>query len=140
VSQKSKTLFQHLAQITHIKESNYWDDLSEGDKKTFSQYMLNRFLSMEMDYVEIISDIQTYRLPNEMYELLMREIIPKRKVYNKYLKGKSEGKNVDVDILAEHLKVSRREAFDYYESLKERGELKQVEEIKKLYGQRFEKS
>lgn len=95
---------------------------------------------MEMDYVEIISDIQTYRLPNEMYELLMREIIPKRKVYNKYLKGKSEGKNVDVDILAEHLKVSRREAFDYYESLKERGELKQVEEIKKLYGQRFEKS
>lgn len=138
--QKSKTLFEHLSQLTVAKKSNYWEELSEGDKKTFSQYMLNRFLSMEMDYVDLVDYIQKYKLPDEMYERLMRDLVPKKKVYNKYLKGKSEGKNVDVDILAEHLKISKREAFDYYESLKENGELKQVEAIKKLYGQRFEKS
>lgn len=139
MSQKSKTLFEHLSQITHIKKQNYWEDLSEGDKKTFSQFMLNRFLSMEMNYVDLVDYIQMYKLPDEMYERLMRDLVPKKKIYNKYMKGKSEGKNQDVDILAEHLKISRREAFDYYESLKEKGELKQLENIKKLYGQRFEK-
>lgn len=140
MSQKSKTLFEHLSQITHIKKQNYWEDLSEGDKKTFSQFMLNRFLSMEMGYVDLVDYIQTYKLPDEMYERLMRDLVPKKKIYNKYMKGKSEGKNQDVDILAEHLKISRREAFDYYETLKEKGELKQLENIKKLYGQRFETS
>jgi len=138
--EKSKSLFDHFAQLTHLKQQNYWDNLSEGDKKSFSQFMLNRFLSMDLNYVELVSYIQNYKLPDEMYERVMREFIPKKKIYNKYLKGKKDKSNVDIDILSEHLKVSKREAIEYYDTLKSNKQLKQIKDIKKLYGQRFEKS
>ena len=138
--EKSKSLFDHFAQLTHLKKENYWSNLSEGDKKSFSQFMLNRFLSMELNYVELVSYIQTYKLPDEMYERVMSEFIPKKKIYNKYLKGKKDKSNEDIDILSEHLKISKREAIEYYDTLKSKKQLKQIKEIKKLYGQRFEKS
>ena len=39
----SKSLFDHIKQITNVQNTLYWDSLSEGDKKTWSNYMVHRF-------------------------------------------------------------------------------------------------
>jgi hypothetical protein len=137
---KQRSLFDHLNQITFDKNPNYWDSLSEGEKKSFSVYMIHRFLSMEMDYVDIVSEVQSYQLTPEMTEKFFRDFLPKKKLWNKYLKGVTENDTEAIDIIAEYNQVSKREAIMYYHLLKSRGEIDTVDDIKKLYGQRFEQS
>lgn len=137
---KQKGLFDHLNQITFDKKPNYWEQLSEGEKKSFSPFMIHRFLSMEMDYVELVSHVQLYELTGEMTERFFTDFLPKKKMWNKYLKGTGKLDNESIDILSEYLQVSKREATQYYHILKQQGKLDTVKEIKKLYGQRFEQS
>ena len=48
---KKKSLFDHVNQITATQNPNYWDEISEEDKKTWSNYMTHRFLSMKTDWI-----------------------------------------------------------------------------------------
>lgn len=136
---KKKGLFDHLNQIRYIKRDTYWEDLSESERKSFSSFMINRYLSMDMDTIELVSYIQTLNMSPELLERFYREFLPKNKSFLKYMKGKSELNNDSIDILSEHFEISKREAIIYYLMLKERDELDVVDEIKKLYGHRFEK-
>ena len=38
----------------------YWDTLTESDKKTWSNYMIHRFISMKTDWIEVANEIQRY--------------------------------------------------------------------------------
>ena len=135
---KEKGLFDHLNQVTNQKYDKYWENLSEGEKKSFSPFMIHRFLSMEMDYVDIVSHVQNYQLSPEKTERFFRDLLPKKKLWNKYLKGSGKQDNQSIDILSEYYQVSKREATIYYNTLKDQNKLEEVKEIKKLYGQRFE--
>ena len=67
---KKKSLFDHINQITSVQHKTYWSKLSEEDKKTFSNFMVNRFLSMKMDWIEVVNEFQKYNLkPKELYKL-----------------------------------------------------------------------
>lgn len=136
---KKKGLFDHLNQIRNKKSDTYWDDLSESERKSFSSFMINRYLSMDMDNIELVSYVQTLGLTSEMLERFYRDVLPKDKSFLKYTKGKSEINSESIDVLSEYLEISKREATIYYTMLKERDELNLITEIKKLYGQRFEK-
>lgn len=136
---KKKGLFDHLNQIRYTKSNTYWDDLSESERKSFSSFMINRYLSMDMTNIELVSYIQTLELNPEMLERFYREILPKDKSFLKYTKGKSDLNNDSIDILSEHFEISKREAIIYYLMLKDMDELDKLTEIKKLYGHRFEK-
>ena len=57
---KTKTLFDHIKQVTNVQNQLYWDELSESDKKTWSNYMVHRFLSMKADWIEVVNEIQQY--------------------------------------------------------------------------------
>ena len=50
-SVKAKTLFQHLSGIKEKKAR--WDSLSQMDKKSFTPFMINGWLSMNMDLLPI---------------------------------------------------------------------------------------
>ena len=54
----SKSLFDHIKQITDVQNPNYWSDISDEDKKSWSNYMVNRFLSMKMDWIDIVNEVQ----------------------------------------------------------------------------------
>jgi hypothetical protein len=90
----SKKLFDHINAITTEQDPKYFDKLEEDDIKTWSNFMINRFLSMKPEWVELIATIlplsQTLQ-PKEMYKLYIN-IIPKGKYYLKYIKGKGEAK------------------------------------------------
>ena len=90
----AKKLFDHLNAITAEQDPNYFDKLSEEDMKSWSNFMINRFLSMKPEWVEMIATLlpltQTLQ-PKEMYKLYIN-ILPKGKQYLKYTKGKAEDK------------------------------------------------
>ena len=50
----SLSLFDWIKQIISFKKN--WNDFSEEDKKTYNVFMINKFLSMNQDYLDILSN------------------------------------------------------------------------------------
>lgn len=88
------TLFDHIKQITSIQDPNYFDKISDDDKKTFSNYMIYRFLSMNGKLIELLAEIQPYvqALEPKQFYLALIGLIPKGNYYSKYIKSKNEDK------------------------------------------------
>ena len=111
---KRKNLFDHINAITSRQHSNYWDEISDEDKKSWSNYMVNRFLSMKMEWIEFVNEVQKYPLkPKELYKVYT-DILPKKRQWLKYIKGDKEMKYPKwvYEIVAKHLQISLREASD----------------------------
>ena len=117
----AKKLFDHLNAITTEQDPKYFDKLSEEDLKSWSNFMINRFLSMKPEWVELIATLlpltQTLE-PKEMYKLYI-SVIPKGKYFLKYIKGKGEDKYEDflVDLIKKDFQCSEKEANEYIEVL-----------------------
>jgi hypothetical protein len=114
---KAKSLFDHIKQITDVQNPNYWDDISDEDKKSWSNYMVNRFLSMKMDWVDIVNEVQKYQMEPEMLYKVYTNIFPKEKQWLKYIKGDKKMKYPKwvYETVAKHLQISMREANDAVE-------------------------
>ena len=111
---KRKNLFDHINAITSQQYPNYWDKISDEDKKSWSNYMVNRFLSMKMDWIELVNEVQKYPLkPKELYKVYT-DILPKKRQCLKYIKGDKEMKYPKwvYELVAKHLQISLREASD----------------------------
>ena len=104
---KKKSLFDHVRQVTSVQNPNYWDEISEEDKKSWSNYMVNRFLSMKMDWIEVVNEFQKYNLkPKELYKLYIN-VLPKGKQWLRYVKGENDMSHPNwlVNIIVNHEKV-----------------------------------
>jgi hypothetical protein len=133
---KAKTLFDHLSSITDKKVK--WDSLSELDRKSFSPYMVNRFLSMNMDFIELVNEFQKYTVggldSREVYKLYS-DVLPKQKQFNKYIKSKKSDtyQTELVELLSKHYLTSEKEALEaldmYFET-----SIAPLKEILKKYG------
>ena len=111
---KRKNLFDHINAITSQQHTNYWDEITDEDKKSWSNYMVNRFLSMKMEWVEFVNEVQKYPLkPKELYKVYT-DILPKKRQWLKYIKGDKEMKYPKwvYEMVAKHLQCSIREASD----------------------------
>ena len=134
---KKKSLFDHINQITSIQNPNYWDDISEEDKKTWSNYMTHRFLSMKMDWIELVNELQKYNLRPEVLYKLYTNVLPKKKQWLRYIKGKKDMQYEKwvLEIVAKHYQVSISEANGYLDvyMMSEGGKIELVEILNK-YG------
>ena len=116
-----KSLFDHIKAITTEQNPKYYDNLSEEDKKTWSNFMINRFLSMNPEWIEIIATIlpltQTLE-PKDMYKLYIN-VIPKGRYFLKYMKGKSAEKyeSFIIELIQKEYDCSEKQAIDYLEIL-----------------------
>lgn len=117
----SKKLFDHLNALTSEQNPDYFRTLSDEDKKSWSNFMINRFLSMKPEWVELIATLlplsQTLE-PEEMYKLYIN-VLPKGKQYLKYTKGKSEDKYEQclIDLIKREYSCSEKQANEYAEVL-----------------------
>ena len=114
---KRKSLFDHIKQITAVQSPNYWEEISDEDKKSWSNYMIHRFLSMKMEWVELVNELQKYNLqPKDLYKLYTN-VLPKGKQWLKYIKGRNqmEYPNWLINIVTNHMKISKKEAYDAIE-------------------------
>ena len=115
---KKKSLFDHVNQVTSVQNPNYWDDISDEDKKSWSNYMINRFLSMKSDWIDLVNEIQKYQLePKELYKVYT-SILPKKKQWLRYIKGdkKMDYPKWVYEIVAKDMQVSMREAVSAVET------------------------
>jgi hypothetical protein len=130
---KPATLFDHLANITWKKKP--WSELSETDQKSFSPYLINRWLSMNINYIELVDMFQQYTIgplnKKHVYQLYF-DFLPKQKSFNKYIKGKKQDKyNKElVKLIADHYQVARIEAEEYISLL----EQTEISSLLKKYG------
>ena len=114
---KKSSLFDHINQVTSVQNPNYWDVISDEDKKSWSNYMVNRFLSMKPEWLELVNELQKYDLkPKELYKLYTN-VLPKGKQWLKYIKGRNQMDypNWLINIVANHEEVSKKDAYDMIE-------------------------
>ena len=113
---KAKTIFNILADLTYKKTNS--NKYTEGDWKAYNTYMVNRWLSMNSDVTEIINFTQKYySLDKKIHYKMLSDILPKQKLFSKYVKGKKVGKyNPElVTCVANHYEISRKEAKERIE-------------------------
>ena len=129
---KPKGLFDHINQITTNQTKDYWNTLTESDKKTWSNYMINRFLSMKMEWTDFVNEIQKLKLaPRQLY-LVYSNVLPKGKQYLKYIK-KKKGPIYNTQVIqkvSEYFEISQSESEDYLQLLSK----KQIRELVSKYG------
>ena len=96
-----------------------WDSFSDADKKKFSPFMVNRYLSMSEDFIPFVNHFQKYTIevmPHKSVYQFYCNLLPKKKTYLKYLSGKKEKTNDKVvPYIMEYFEVSKKEAADYYD-------------------------
>jgi len=130
---KTATIFDHLANITWKKTP--WNTLNEASQKSFSPYLINRWLSMNPDLIEIVDMFQQYTIgplsKKHVYQLYL-DFLPKAKMFAKYIKGKKMNKyNKDlVTVIANHYQIARIEAEQYIDLM----EQSEITELLKRYG------
>lgn len=139
---KSKTIFDHLKAITQESyDPEYFQKLSERDKKTFDVYMINRYLSMHPDYewIIIINEYQKVcfdMTPESVYKLYASDF-PKNRVFLKYIKGEATQKYKKelIDLFREHFQVSKKEVREYLDILYNTPDgLREIVDIVSMYG------
>ena len=138
---KERSLFDHIKQITEKRVSkDYWKKLTESEQKKFTPYLVNRYLSMNMDWIDFVNTLQKYTIgllkPREIFEVY-ESFIPKGKVYLKWVKGKKSVSYNDklVDYVRRYYEVSSVEAKDYIDILKKDDEgIESLTNIVKTYG------
>lgn len=117
---KSATIFDFIDGITHKKKE--WHSYTDIDHKKFSPFIVNRWLSMRMELIDIINELQKYTIgllsPRDTYRLY-HGFLPAQRTFAKYIKGKKEDKfnKQLVSIIANHYQVSKFEAIDYIDLL-----------------------
>lgn len=116
MAKKSRNIFQLLNEVFYGKTP--WEELDQSEQKAFSVYMINRFISMDPAYVELIADLQKYTMGTmtaEMVYKMYQEIFPKRKFFRKYIKAKgtsSDKYDKLVEFLSSELGWSTSETFE----------------------------
>ena len=112
------TIFDWVNQILVHKKP--WDSFTVEEQKKFSPFIINRFLSMDKELIEIVNMFQPYAIgtlePKDVYEFY-RNLFPKGKRYNKYIKGKRDKKYDKelVDIITNHFECSKLQTKEYLE-------------------------
>jgi len=107
-------IFDHLKNLT-VTKGPYLGE--EG----WNNWMINRFLSMNQDYIEVVNIVQknTWQMKGEYLYNLYRDIIPKQYVYLKYIKSntKQEYSIEEIEAVQQYFEVSKKEAKEYINML-----------------------
>ena len=127
------TIFDWVNNILVSKK--HWNKFTEDEQKKFSPFIINRWLSMDKDFVEIVNVFQKYAIgtlePREVYKWYC-DILPRGKRFNKYIKGKVDKKYDKelIEILSGHFECSKLQIKQYLRILSK----KELEEILNMYG------
>ena len=107
------TIIDWVNQVLVHKKS--WDSFSESNQKTFNAFIINRWLSMDEEFIEVVNYFQKYSIgtlePREVYKWYA-DFLPKGKRFNKYIKGKKD-KKYDPELITtvcEYFQCSKLEA------------------------------
>jgi len=127
------TIFDWINEILVSKK--HWNDFTVDEQKKFSPFIINRWLSMEPEFIEIVNYFQKLSIgtlePREVYKWYC-EILPKGKRFNKYIKGKKDKKyNPELlSLLTHHFECSKVEVKQHLKLI----DKIELQEILEKYG------
>ena len=110
------TIFNWINEILVSKK--HWNEFTEDEQKKFSPFIINRWLSMDKDFIEIVNYFQKYSIgtleSREVYKWYC-DMLPRGKRFNKYIKGKKDKKyNTElINIMVMHFECSKSQVKDY---------------------------
>ena len=123
-----------------LVHKKHWNEFTKDEQKKFSPFIINRWLSMDSEFIEIVNVFQKYAIgtlePREVYKWYC-DILPKGKRFNKYIKGK-KGKKYDkelVDIISNYFECSKLQTNEYLELINKQ----ELIEILEKYGMETKK-
>ena len=127
------TILDWINQILVNKKP--WGSVEESEQKTFSPFIINRWLSMDEEFIEVVNYFQKYAIgtlePREVYKWYS-DFLPKGKRFNKYIKSTNKKKYdpVLVDIACRHFECSKQQVGEYLELIHK----EELREILGMYG------
>ena len=107
--------------LVHNK-SIKWGDLNEDEQKAYNTFIINKALSFNSNYLDIVNKIQHYTpTPKESFKYLQSMTSNKFR-YNKWIKGqKTKSFNSHlIAIISTHLECSSKQAEDYLNILEKK--------------------
>ena len=111
-----------LVKNLHTKKRR-WEDFNDEEKKSFNVYIINKTLSFNPNYLNIVNMVQNYTGLNQILSQkevfnLYFNLLPTKFRFYKWIKGEKTKKEKEkAEYLAMHFKVSTREAYDYLKIL-----------------------
>ena len=127
------TIFNWINEILVSKK--HWNDFTVDEQKKFSPFIINRWLSMDKDFIEIVNYFQKYAIgtlePREVYKWYCN-VLPRGKRFNKYIKGKKYKKYDSelISLLTNHFECGKTEVKQNLELI----DKIELREILEMYG------
>jgi hypothetical protein len=127
------TIFDWVNNI--LVHKKHWNEFTEDEQKKFSPFIINRWLSMDKDFIEIVNAFQKYSIgtlePREVYKWYC-DILPQGKRFNKYIKSKKDKKYDSelTSLLTNYFECSKLEVNQYLKLI----DKKELREILEKYG------
>ena len=112
-----KNIFDWLKEINYHKSPV--SKFTDKDWELWNSYMIHRFLSMNIDFIDIVNEVQSINPQNkkEIYTIY-REYIPKNNKWNKYIKSSvKQPKTELLDKLSSLWECSKSEIKEYLDIL-----------------------
>ena len=113
--------FEHVKNL-HTKKRR-WEDFNDEEKKSFNVFIINKALSMNPNYLNIVNMVQNFTGLNQILSQkevfnLYYSLLPTKFRFYRWIKGEKTKKQKEkAEYLAMHFKVSTREAYDYLQIL-----------------------
>ena len=101
-----------------LVNKKHWNDFTVDEQKKFSPFIINRWLSMDKDFIEIVNEFQKYAIgtleSREVYKWYC-DVLPQGKRFNRYIKGKSDKKYDKelIDIISKYFECSKLQTKEY---------------------------
>ena len=127
------TIIDWVNQVLVHKKS--WNEFPEEEQKKFSSFIINRFLSMDEEFIEVVNMFQKYSIgtlePREVYKWYS-DFLPKGKRYNKYIKGKKDTKYDPelLNIMCIHFECSKLQTKEFLQLISKEN----LKELLLMYG------
>ena len=114
-SNKSLGLFDHVKHIRTIQDPNYYNNLSNFDRKSFDHYMILQALSMNPQLLGNITILYRFFdvIPSPQFYKLIISLIPKDPTYYPWIKSKTKYKTELIELISRRFEVSTKQAEEY---------------------------
>lgn len=113
----SFSIFDWLKEVSYTKSP--WNKFTNEQIKSFEPYMINRFLSMNSNYLELVNYVQTIPYTEkEKYYRVYCDLLPKKQFWAPYIKSKTTQPNKDlIQYLTVYFECGSNEVVEYIEIL-----------------------
>jgi hypothetical protein len=107
--------FEWLKQITVEKRD--WSSFTEDEQSGFNSFIINKALSFNKNYIQIVEMAMLYPMPPDKLYDFYKDIIPKKPMWNKWIKPNISWNDEELQLLAIYFECGTREVKDFIELL-----------------------